>query len=147
MQPLARQTRVIFLLSLSVLFIAVVPLVMLYANGWRFSPSLGLYKTGGVFVAVPYSGVTVSINGDEVGTTGLLQRGFYIGNLAPSTYVVRAAGQDYYPWERMLVVEPQLVTDARAFLMSTDIVTVRIVATSTSTTTDERVLPAELLTE
>lgn len=147
MQPLSRQTRVIFLVSLIVLFLAFVPMVMLYANGWRFSPALGLYKTGGVFVSVPYSGVTLSINGEDVGTTGLLQRGFYVGNLAPSTYVLRAAGEGYYPWERMLVVEPQLVTDARALLMSTAIDAVRIVATSTSTTTDEQIISAALMAE
>jgi hypothetical protein len=120
---------------------------MFYANGWRFSPGLGLYKTGGVFVAVPYSGVNVSINGEVVGTTGLLQRSFYIDNLAPSTYVLRVAGDNYYPWERMVVVEPQLVTDTRALLMSTSIETNRLVATSTATTTDERLVPSILFAE
>lgn len=142
MQPLSFRTRLIALGTLSLLFLVVVPLVMLYANGWRFSPALGFYKTGGVFVAVPYAGVTVSINGEVIGITGLLQRSFYIDNLSASTYVLRVSGANYYPWERMVVVEPQLVTDTRAFLVRTDIDTVQLVATSTATSTGQVVSPA-----
>lgn len=147
MQPLSRQTRLIVFFSLTALFLAVVPFVMLYANGWRFSPSLGFYKTGGVFISVPYSGVAVSINGEVVGTTGLLQRSFYIDNLAPSTYVLRVAGGDYYPWERMVVVEPQIVTDTRALLVSTQTQSVRLIATSSEATTTDRVISGALMAE
>ncbi len=147
MQPLSRQTRLIVFFSLTALFVAIVPFVMLYANGWRFSPALGMYKTGGVFVSIPYSGVTVSINGEVVGTTGLLQRSFYIDNLAPSTYVLRVSGGEYYPWERMVVVEPQIVTDTRAFLVSTQLESVRLVATSSEATTTDRVISNALMAE
>ncbi len=147
MQPLSFRTRITFFFSLVALFLVVVPIVMLYANGWRFSPELGLYKTGGVFVAIPYSNVTLSINGEEIGTTGLLQRSFYIDNLAASTFVLRATGKGYYPWERMVVVEPQIVTDTRVFLVSTDVAVIQLSATSTGTTTDARTIPAALYAE
>ena len=133
MQPLSSAVRRTYLIVLSVFFVALIPLVILYAEGWRFSPELGMYKTGGVFITVPYTDVTVTLQGEEIGTTGFLQRTFYIDDLAPATYVIRASREGYYPWERMVVVEPKIVTDTRVLLAPLEIERTQLVLSGTST--------------
>ncbi len=135
MQPLSWRLRALYLVLFMLLFVALLPIVILYADGWRFSRSLGVYKTGGVYVSVPYGDVVLTLNGEFVGKTGLLQRSFYIDDLAPSTYVLRAGVDGYYPWERMVVVEPQLVTDARVLLLPVSFETERLVVSGNATGT------------
>lgn len=135
MQPLSPRVRLAYLFLFMVFFVALLPLVIFYADGWRFSRDLGFYKTGGIYVSIPYGDVRLSINGREVGTTGLLQRSFYIDNLAPSTYVVRAQRDSFYSWERMLVVEPQIVTDARVRLMPVSFGVTRLALSGSATGT------------
>jgi hypothetical protein len=145
MQPLSPRVRVAYLMIFVASFALLLPLVIFYADGWRFSRGSGFYKTGGVYVSVPYANVTVSINGVSVGRSGILQRSFYIDDLEPSTYVLRAAGEGYYPWERMVVVEPQLVTDARVLLMPLEIEETRLALTGNATGT--RLISEELYDE
>lgn len=139
MEPLSRKIRVTYLAIFSVVFTALIPLVIFYAEGWRFSPSIGIYKTGGIYVTVPYTNVAVSLEGRDIGVTGLLQRNFYIDDLPPATYVIRASREGDYPWERMVVVEPQLVTDARVFLVSMEPVRTPLILSSSATTTGKAI--------
>jgi hypothetical protein len=139
MQPLSRKVRLIYLTVFAALFTALIPIVIMYAEGWRFSPTLGIYKTGGIYVAVPYTNVAVTLEGRDIGTTGLLQRNFYIDDLPPATYVVRASRAGDYPWERMVVVEPQLVTDARVFLVPMEPERTMLVLSNTATSSGKAI--------
>ncbi len=139
MEPLSRTVRVTYLIVFSLLFTALIPVVILYAEGWRFSPTLGLYKTGGIYVTVPYTNVSVTLEGRDIGVTGILQRNFYIDDLPPATYVIRASREGDYPWERMVVVEPQLVTDARVFLASLAPQKTELVLSNTATSTGKAI--------
>ena len=85
---------------------------------------------------VPYADAVVSMNGEEVGTSGLLKRGFYLNSLAPGSYVMSVVREGTLPWYRTLVVEPEIVTDAEAFLLPEDIeVTYLSLKTAVSTST------------
>ncbi len=139
MQPLSRTVRLTYLAVFAVLFTALIPVVILYAEGWRFTPSLGFFRTGGVYVTVPYTNVAVSLEGRDIGVTGFLQRNFYIDNLPPATYVIRATREGDFPWERVVVVEPQLVTDARVFLVSMEPTRTELVLSNTATTTGKAI--------
>lgn len=135
MEPLSRRTRSVYLILLIVLFIIVMPVAILYASGYRLA-DLSLTPTGGVFVIAPLSDALVSINGEEVGTTGLFTKSYYIDDLAPGTYVVQASREGYYPWAKTLIVEESLVTDVSAFLVPVDLPVLEIlVGTTTATTT------------
>ena len=135
MQPFpAYQRRLYFFLSIA-LFLVLLPAVILYADGWRFKSGIGLVKTGGAFIEVPYPDATVTINADQVGHSGFLQRSFYIGDLAPSAYVVRVDREGYRSWGRILVVEPKLVTDARSLLIPEEIELTRLMVSGTASST------------
>lgn len=130
MEPLSPNIRRLYLYFSVVLFMLLLPAVIFYADGWRFKRGFGFVRTGGIFVSVPYTGATVSINNEQVGESGFLERSFYVDNLAPSVYTLRVEREGNRTWERLLVVEPQLVTDARALLIPTEIDLIPVATTS-----------------
>lgn len=135
MQPFPAYKRRIYFVIFVILFLVLLPAVILYANGWRLKTGLGFVRTGGIYVEVPYADASVTLNGDMVGHSGFLQRGFYIGDLAPAAYAVRVEREGYRSWSRILVVEPQLVTDTRAVLLPEDIGLPRLIVSGTASST------------
>lgn len=135
MEPFpAYRRRIYFALSV-ILFLVLLPAVILYADGWRFKEGIGFVRTGGIYLAVPYPDAVVTLNGETVGHSGFLQREFYFGDLAPAAYSVRVEGLGYRSWSRILVVEPQLVTDARAVLLAEDIELMRLITAGNASST------------
>ncbi len=120
MQPLSARTRFRFFLLMLAAFIVVVPVAVLYATGYRLA-DLSLAETGGVYVTVPLSDVTVTLNGEEVGASGLFDRTLYLSDLSPDTYVVQAAREGYYPWTKTVTVQPWVVTDVHALMVPTSL--------------------------
>ncbi len=114
------------------LFCVAVPLIILYADGYRYRSDVGLFQTGGIYGAIAPSGASISMNNLYVGTSGLLKHDFYIGNLSPDVYTVNVTEKDYHPWNRTLVVEQNLVTSAAALLVPETFTMIRL---TTSTTT------------
>lgn len=135
MEPFPAYRRRIYFALFVVLFLVLLPAIILYADGWRFKQGFGFVRTGGVYVSVPYSDATVTLNGEVVGHSGFLQREFYIGDLAPAAYSLRIEAPDRRTWSRLLVVEPQLVTDARAVLLPDDITLSRLIISGSATST------------
>ena len=134
MQPLSETKRRVYLTLFIGLFFAILPAVIFYADGWRWSRDLGLYKTGGVFISVPYPDADVTLDGEHIGRSGFFDRSFYIGDLEPAAYVVEVSSEGYLSWNRVLVVEPQLVTDASALLFPKRIELTRLTVGGTATT-------------
>ena len=90
------------------------------------------------------------MNGLEVGRSGFLDRSFYRGDLTPGAFTIRVEREGYRSWNRVLMVEEQLVTDARALLVPLETPALRLVAaTSTATqnaSTTIRIVPRATLT-
>lgn len=143
MQPLSPQRRRFYLVGLMLLFVVLLPIVIFYADGYRYKLGIGFRQTGGIFLSVPYADATVTLNGELLGRSGFLQRSLYIDNLTTGTYTIIAEREGSVTWIRALFVEPQLVTDARVLLVpirfeARQLIAGRSVATSTRT-----LLPAE----
>ena len=133
MQPLSRWKRRLYLYSLAALFFILVPIVFLYAAGYRYRSGIGFVQTGAIFVTVGYSGAQILLDGAHIGTSGILNRNFYVDNLAPGAYTLEVSHEAYRPWSRMLVVEQNLVSTAAAFLLPEKIDVMRL---TTATSTD-----------
>ncbi len=135
MKPLSPLKRRLYFIALTMLFFVVVPSAFLFAGGWRYKEGFGLVQTGGIFVSVPFSDAVISLDGAPVGESNFLNHHLYISNLAPSAYVVHVEKKGYHPWSKVLVVEPQLVTDAEAFLIPDEIQVTKLVVGSAATST------------
>lgn len=147
MEPLSMRTRRIYLYVSVVLFSLMLPAVILYADGWRYKRGYGFVRTGGIYLSVPYPDASISINGAVVGKSGFLNRSLFVNDLAPSAYVIHVEREGYRPWDRILVVEEQLVTDARVHLIPSSIPVRRVIAatTSASVATTTRSVPRQIL--
>jgi hypothetical protein len=132
MQPLSPLVRRLYLTLFIGLFFAILPATIFYADGWRYKSGFGFVRTGGVYISVPYPDADVMVNGQQVGRSGFLDRNFYLGDLAPASYTVHVEREGYLVWERHLIVEEQLVTDARAVLLPVEIPVLRLVAATSS---------------
>lgn len=135
MKPFSPLKRRLYFSGFTLLFFVVVPCALLFAGGWRYKANFGFVRTGGIFVSVPYSNATILLDGVPVGGSSFLNHGLYISDLAPSAYVVQVDQVGYRPWSKVLIVEPQLVTDAQAVLIPEEIQPVKlVVGTSASGT-------------
>lgn len=146
MQPLSPVIRRLYLLLFVSLFVAMLPLIILYADGWRYKQGFGFVRTGGMYIGVPYPDADVYVNDAHIGRSGFLERSFYVGDLVPADYVIRVEREGYRPWKRVLIVDEQVVTDANALLLPISIASVRLIAaTSTDlySSTSTRTIPRD----
>ncbi len=140
MQPLSKRRRRVYLYGLVAVFILCLPVVMFYANGYRFKSGIGFVRTGSVIVSISKSDAVLSLNGAQIGTSGFLRHNFYVDNLAPGSYQVLVTREGDHPWHRTLIVEEELVTDAQVLLVPLEVTSVRLIdatkaASSTAATT------------
>src|SRR3989344_3395205 len=107
-----------FLFWLSVvIFLAMIPVVILYALGYRLDDNWRLQKTGGIYITTDVPGSEIFLDGELERRTNLLQNGIFIDNLSPGNYEIAVLNQKYLPVQKKLNVASQLVTEARALLV------------------------------
>lgn len=128
MKPLSIKKRRFYLIVFVLLFSISIPLVILYATGYRFSGSFGLIRTGGVFVSVPESGAEAYIDGLMVKQTGIFQRNIFVQNLKPGSHDIKVVKDGFQSWSKQLQVFPKTVTEAHSFLLPEKAVLVEIPA-------------------
>jgi hypothetical protein len=139
MEPFPAYKRRIYFFLFAVLFVILLPAVILYADGWRFKSGIGLVQTGGIYIDVPYTDATISVNDAYAGRSGFLQHTLYIDDLAPAAYSVRVEKPGFRSWNRLLIVEPKLVTDSRSVLLPDDVMLTRLVLAGNASST--RIIP------
>jgi len=139
MQPLSPKKRRLYLYVLVALFFLCFPIVILYASGYRFKGEFGFVQTGGIYLSVSHGDTVISLNGEEIGESGILRKSFYISDLSPGSYVVQATQDEYHPWLRTLVVESELVTDANVLLLPLEPNILELTLATTTSTTTRRV--------
>lgn len=108
--------RKLYFYFLLVVFLIASPAIILYSQGYTFDlTTFSLVKTGGIFVSTTPKGVIIRINDKLAATTSSLPltQGKLISRLLPSDYAIKIEKSGYFPWDKKLKVEPQLVTEAR----------------------------------
>lgn len=111
-----KKRRIILVLCV-LAFLIVVPIILLYSNGFRLDAGFHLVKTGGLYVSSPVSGSEIFINNDLKKTTNILQSGLFLQNLKPGKYPVLVAKEGYWPWAKELEIKEQSVAEARALML------------------------------
>lgn len=143
MQPLSPKKRRMYLYVLVALFFLLFPIVVLYASGYRFKGEFGFVQTGGIYISVSHGDTVISMNGEEIGESGILRKTFYISDLSPGSYVIQATQEGYHPWLRTLTVESELVTDAHVLLFPLEANIIQLTFATTTSTTTKRISRTE----
>lgn len=98
MQTRRTQQAIFFFFIL--LFFASAPLVVLYTAGYRWSPDIGIVRTGTLFVASTPKDATISINGQTIrDTTPAI-----IKTLKPAPYQIQLTLAGHLPWSKTLPI-------------------------------------------
>lgn len=120
LQPLPMRHRRRMFFMLLVLFIVVLPILFLYATGYRFnflSEEAVFMSTGGMYIAAERTGVEIYIDNELVRETRTFRRAFYAQGLLPGVHRVHVQKPEHHTWVKELPVYPHLVTEAEAFTM------------------------------
>lgn len=115
--PLSPARRTFYFRLSITIFVIAVPVLFLYATGYRFEGITGLVKTGGMYVSAERSGAEIHVNGELVRETGTFRRAFFVQDLEPGTYTVEVTKAGFHPWGKTLSVYAHIVTEAQAFNM------------------------------
>lgn len=91
------------------LFLVLLPIVLSYSLGYRIDyRNLKIYKTGILYISSRPAGAAIYLNGNKHYDVTPAQ----IEELKPGTYRVVVSREGFYPWERELVVRPNMATKA-----------------------------------
>jgi hypothetical protein len=117
MKPLSKRKRNVYLILCFAIFVLTIPVVILYANGYRLGDKLTLFKTGGIYLSIPASDADIYINNKQKARTNIFDKDFFAQNLKPGTYSVKIAKEGYAIWKKNMKVGAGKVTIAYPFLI------------------------------
>ena len=106
-----RVKRAIAFYTAVIIFCILLPMMLSYALGYKIdfrNFNLKIYKTGIMYLASSPTGATIYINGRKH-TDSTPAR---IEELKPGVYKIEVKLENFYPWEKDLVVRPNMVTRA-----------------------------------
>jgi hypothetical protein len=116
-RPIHSRKRFFIALVFIILFFLLIPVVILYSNGYRLDKGLSLTSTGGMYVFYPESGAQVYLNGVLSEQTSLFERGIFIDELEPAVFAIEVRKPGYIPWKKTVEVKERRVAEAYPFLI------------------------------
>jgi len=106
--------RAIAFYTALVIFLALLPIVLSYALGYKIDyKKFKIYKTGLIYVSSHPAGASVYINGKLHNELTPMR----MEELKPGTYKVEVRREGFYPWEREMEVRPNMVTKADRIIL------------------------------
>ncbi len=117
MEVLSLKKRRLYLLLLTISFFITVPLIVMYASGYRLSNDFKIIKTGGIYVEIPISGASFYLDSKFKGSGFLFQKNFFVQDLLPGIYSVRIDRDGYQDWRKDFEVAPTRIVSGKALLL------------------------------
>lgn len=116
-RPMSRLKRRLVLLALVLFFLSSIPVLYMYATGYRidFTGNTNFVSTGGIFVSAEIPNVEIYIDNTLVRETRRFRKAFYAQNIDAGTHQVHVQKAGYHTWVKELPVYPRLVTEVQAF--------------------------------
>lgn len=97
-----------------ILFLVLLPIVLSYALGYKIDyGEFRVYKTGILYINSNPAGASIYLNGRLHNDVTPAK----VEELKPGTYKVEVRREGFYPWERELVVRPNMVTRAERIVL------------------------------
>lgn len=139
---MTRLTRRLIFYGLVAIFILITPPIILYAMGYSFDwQTASLVQTGAFYLKSLPADADILIDGKNHKTTPRL-----ISRLIPKTHTVTIAKDGFFTWQKNLIIEARLVTEARnIILLPKNITPEKIPGNATGTIADFLASPQDLL--
>lgn len=111
---MSKKIHFVLSLGIALVFFSVAPLVVLRAQGYRFSvQEKKLITTGGIFLKSMPPKASIYLNSKLL----KVQTPAIINGLMPGKYLVQIRLDGFYPWEKKLEVEPNMVVKQDRILL------------------------------
>ncbi len=120
LSPLTRKHRSAFFYLLFLVFVLVVPVIVFYASGYRYTigaEESRVQMTGGMYIGTLDDESVIEINGSPVQHTRFFRRATYVQGLSSGMYEVAVYGDGLQTWSKVLPVYPQMVTEFNTFTL------------------------------
>ena len=117
MKPLPLKKRRFYFILLCVVFLAIIPIILLYTNGYRINSKFEIVETGGIYIYSPQAGSDIYINNKKKDETTIFNKDIFVQNLKPGTYKILIAKVGFWPWAKEVEVKERHVAEAIAFLI------------------------------
>ncbi len=113
-----KKIRTIFFFALLLIFLAITPIIIFYSQGYRFDwKQWKVLETGGIYLKTSVPGASVYIDNKFSNRTGqLLTYDFLTQNLLPAKHNIRVEKAGYFSWEKNLLIQEKMVTQAQIIL-------------------------------
>jgi len=129
MEPLSTRKRKIYFYGLTLVFVIVIPIVLLYADGYRLGKNWQLLETGGIKITSSEAGASYYINGKLKTEDSFLASTFFVQELRPREYTIDVKKDGFIPWEKKITVGKQIVSEGYALLLPEKIDAVAVAPT------------------
>ncbi len=117
MQPLSNKKRRWYLYIFTVLFFVLIPVVILFVQGYRLDKGFLLVRVGGMYVGGIDSDAEIFLNGILQKNVKSLKKGFFIENILPARYQVSIKKEWYTPWSKEIMVHAEKVSEMYPLLI------------------------------
>lgn len=136
---MTRHTRRLLFLFFVLIFLIATPGVLFYAAGYSFDWQNGqVIKTGGFYFESLPSGANISINQKPNDSTPN-----FISRLEPGSYQVQISKDGFTTWQKTIMIEAQLTTEARNILLIPEKPTTNFVTEIASSTIEYFMTPGQ----
>jgi hypothetical protein len=141
-EPLSARTRQRTFLFLVLVFCVVIPVLYMYATGYRldFKRPTNFVSTGGLSITVPLTEAEMYLDDMPVEATRTFRRAFYAQGIDVGTHKIHVQRDGYHTWVKELPVSKHLVTEAEVFNLPL-IPQIRVI-TRLQTATGTMIVPA-----
>ncbi len=114
---MTKRTKRILFYSAVAIFALLSYVVILYAQGYKYSFSEAeFFRTGSIYVKVNED-AKVYLDGKFLNSTSFFGNSYTISGLLPKQYTVRLERDDFSSWQKKVVVEEGLVNDYSRILL------------------------------
>lgn len=117
-EPLSKQHRGFIFNTLLVLFVILVPALIFYAMGYRYSVIEDIpviLVTGGLYVTSDLADSAIFIDDKEITNARVFRKASYVQGLNPGLHRVSVQALGYHTWVKELWVNQQRVVEMEAF--------------------------------
>ncbi len=116
MEPLSNKKRRLYFYTYLIVFLALLPVVVLFVQGYRLGTGFSMLRVGGIYVGGVDSDVEVYLDGTRQENLKSLKRGFFVESLAPGTYSLSIKKEGYSQWDKIVIVVGEKVVEAYPLL-------------------------------
>jgi len=115
---MTKNSKKLLFYGISIFFIAATLVIIFYCLGYRFDfENKTIVKTGGLYFSIAPPGATIYLDQRSYKKTNFFFKNAFLSGLLPKDYKITITKPDYHPWNKILTVGEEKVTEAKNIIL------------------------------